>query len=96
MNEKKNLILIAEDDPSIRTILSSELENKFNVKVKKVSTINVKGKMKNATMRSNGNILRTSGNRSNWKKAIITLQEGSSIDILGVALYFLIASQILI
>ena len=43
----------------------------------------MKGKLKNATMRSNGNILRTSGNRASWKKAIITLQDGFSIDILG-------------
>ena len=29
---KKNLILIAEDDVSIRTVLSTELENKYDLK----------------------------------------------------------------
>ena len=43
----------------------------------------MKGKKKNATIRSNGNILRTNGYRSSWKKAIVTLQEGYSIDILS-------------
>ena len=32
---------------------------------------------------SNGHILRTNGNRASWKKAIVTLQDGYSIDILG-------------
>ena len=30
---KKNLILIAEDDVSIRTVLSTELENKYDLKL---------------------------------------------------------------
>ena len=30
---KKNLILIAEDDASIRTVLSTELENKYDLKL---------------------------------------------------------------
>ena len=34
------------------------------------------------TIKSNGHILRTSGNRSSWKKAIITLEKGFSIDML--------------
>ena len=55
----------------------------FNVKIKKVATLNIKGKKKNMTIRSNGNILRTNGNRASWKKAIVTLQDGYSIDILG-------------
>ena len=63
--------------------IKKAVEDKFKVKIKKVATINMKGKLKNVTIRSNGNILRTSGNRANWKKAIVTLQEGFSIDILG-------------
>lgn len=63
--------------------IKSAIEEKFEVKVKKVRTINCKGKMKNTSMRSNGKVLRTSGFRSNWKKAIITLSEGHKIDIVG-------------
>ena len=43
--------------------------------------LNYKGKNKNVTMRSGGHVLRSSGNRANWKKAIITLKEGSKIDL---------------
>ena len=45
--------------------------------------MNFKGKMKNTSVRSNGKVLRTSGYRSDWKKAIIILQEGHEIDIVG-------------
>ena len=44
--------------------------------------MNFKGKNKNMTIKSNGNVIRTSGNRSSWKKAIITLAEGETIDLL--------------
>ena len=56
---------------------------KFNVKVDKIATLNFKGKLKNTTVKSNGRVLRTSGFRSSWKKAIITLAEGFTIDILN-------------
>ena len=59
------------------------IEDKFQVKIKKVATMNFKGKRKNVTIKSNGHILRTRGNKSSWKKAIVTLEEGSSIDMLG-------------
>ena len=63
--------------------IKEAIEEKFKVKIKKVSTMNLKGKNKNVTIKSNGHILRTSGNQSSWKKAIVTLEEGSSIDMLG-------------
>ncbi len=45
--------------------------------------MNFKGKNKNVTIKSSGHVLRTSGNRSSWEKAIVTLEEGSKIDMLG-------------
>ena len=63
--------------------IKEAIEEKFKVKIKKVSTMNLKGKNKNVTIKSNGHILRTRGNQSSWKKAIVTLEEGSSIDMLG-------------
>ena len=63
--------------------IKEAIEEKFKVKVKKVATMNFKGKNKNVTIKSNGHILRTRGNQSSWKKAIVTLEEGSSIDMLG-------------
>ena len=63
--------------------IKKAIEEKFNVEIKKVATMNFKGKNKNMTIKSNGHILRTRGNRSSWKKAIVTLKEGFSIDMLG-------------
>ena len=63
--------------------IKKAIEEKFKVKIIKVSTMNLKGKNKNMTIKSNGHILRTRGNQSSWKKAIVTLEEGSSIDMLG-------------
>ena len=63
--------------------IKNAIEKKFEVKVQKVRTINYKGKMKNTSVRSNGKVLRTSGFRPNWKKAIVTLLEGQTIDIVG-------------
>ena len=56
------------------------VENRFEVKVKSVTTMNRKGKMKSMTVRSGGRTIRTEGRRSAWKKAIVTLVEGDRID----------------
>ena len=63
--------------------IKKAVEDKFNVRVDKVATLNFKGKRKNTTVRSNGKVLRTSGTRSSWKKAIVTLSDGFSIDLLN-------------
>ena len=63
--------------------IKDAVEKKFSVKVKKVRTMNYKGKMKNTSVKSNGKVLRTSGFRSDWKKAIIILSDGYEIDIVG-------------
>lgn len=52
-----------------KTEIKRAVEEIFNVKVERVNTMNVKGKMKRQGM--------TSGRRPNWKKAIIQLKEGS-------------------
>ena len=63
--------------------IKKAVEDKFNVKVDKVATLNFKGKRKNTTVKSSGKVLRTSGFRASWKKAIITLTEGFTIDLLN-------------
>ena len=55
--------------PEIR----AAVETLFNVKVEAVNTLNVKGKSK----RFRGRL----GQRSGWKKAVVTLAEGDSIDV---------------
>jgi large subunit ribosomal protein L23 len=48
------------------------VEHMFNVKVKNVSVINVKGKAKR--------FKQLAGKRSDWKKAFVSLQQGYDID----------------
>ena len=83
LSEKQNKYVFQVEKKSNKLEIKQAVENKFKVKIQKVATLNMKGKRKNLTIRSNGNVLRTSGNRANWKKAIVTLQDGYSIDIFG-------------
>jgi large subunit ribosomal protein L23 len=52
--------------------IKQAVEYVFNVKVSRVSVVNVKGKKKR--------FKQMSGQRSDWKKAYISLQPGSDID----------------
>ncbi|MBC8213992.1 MAG: 50S ribosomal protein L23 [Candidatus Marinimicrobia bacterium] len=63
--------------------IKKAIEDRFNVKVEKVATLNFKGKRKSTSVRSNGRVLRTSGFRASWKKAIVTLSDGFTIDLVG-------------
>jgi large subunit ribosomal protein L23 len=56
--------------------IKQAIEKAFDVKVKNVNTSLVAGKVKR--------VGRQFGKRSNWKKAYVTLEEGSSIDFFGV------------
>ena len=57
--------------------IKEAVEKLFDVKVTAVRTLNVKGKVKRFG--------RTVGRRSSWKKAYVTLAEGSELDFLGQA-----------
>jgi len=83
LGETQNKYIFQVEKISNKIEIKQAIENKFKVKIKKVATLNMKGKQKNMTIKSNGHVLRTNGNRSSWKKAIVTLQDGFSIDILG-------------
>ena len=83
LSESQNKYVFQVEKQANKMEIKQAIETKFKVQIKKVATLNIKGKRKNMTIRSNGNVLRTSGNRSSWKKAIVTLQEGFTIDILG-------------
>ena len=50
------------------------IEKLFNVKVKAVRTINSMGKIKR--------VRQTAGRQASWKKAYVTLQPGSSINVI--------------
>ncbi|MBN1956667.1 MAG: 50S ribosomal protein L23 [Desulfuromonadales bacterium] len=56
--------------------IKQAVEKAFDVKVKAVNTIQLRGKVK----RVGYNL----GQRNNWKKAYVTLEEGHNIDFYGV------------
>ena len=62
--------------------IKNAVEKKFDVEVQKVATMNRLGKTIDMTMKSGGRTSRTSGKRSDWKKAIVTLKEGFTIDLM--------------
>ena len=82
LGETQNKYIFQVEKQSNKLEIKQVIENKFKVKIKKVATLNMKGKKKNMSIRSNGNVLQTNGNRASWKKAIVTLQDGYTIDIL--------------
>lgn len=61
--------------------IKTEVEKRFKIKVLSVRTMNFKGKLKNTTIRSGGHVLRSSGKREAWKKAIVTLKDGDKINL---------------
>ena len=66
-----------------KNTIKKAVESKFNVKVVKVSTMNQLGKKKQMTVKSGGKTIRTSGTRSSFKKAIVTLHNEDKIDFVG-------------
>jgi large subunit ribosomal protein L23 len=63
-------------DSANKIEIKKAVEAKFNVQVKEVRTINVKGKRKRMNTRRGI----TTGKRASWKKALVTLIEGHTID----------------
>ncbi len=83
MSELQNKYVFQVFKNANKIDIKTSIENRFDVKVKKVSTINCKGKNKNMSVRSNGRVIRTNGNRTDWKKAIITLSGEDKIDLIN-------------
>jgi large subunit ribosomal protein L23 len=70
-------VLAFEVAPGANKIeIKQAVEKAFEVKVKGVNTILVAGKAKR--------VGRNVGKRSNWKKAYVTLAEGSKLDLFGI------------
>ena len=83
MSELQNKYVFQVYKSANKIDIKTSIEDRFDVKVKKVSTINCKGKNKNMSVRSNGRVIRTNGNRTDWKKAIITLSGEDKIDLIN-------------
>ena len=63
--------------------IKNAVRKKFDVEVEKVATMNRKGKFRQMTVRSGGRVIRTSGKKSSWKRAVVTLKKGFTIDLMG-------------
>ena len=72
LQESENKVAFQVDPHANKIEIRKEVEMRFNVKVKKVATMRMRGKLKRMG--------RFEGRQANWKKAVVTLQEGFSID----------------
>jgi large subunit ribosomal protein L23 len=73
--EVNNTVVFKVATSATKAEIKAAVEKLFEVKVDGVRTLNVKGKAKRTGMRM--------GRRSDWKKAYVTLAEGSDIDFVG-------------
>ena len=73
LSENGNVITLSVDPKANKTQIKQAVEKIFNVKVEKVNTVNVKPKTKR--------VGRYTGLTNRKKKAIVTLKEGSSIEL---------------
>ena len=83
MQERENKYAFIVEKSANKVQIKDAIEKKFDVVVAKVATMNIDGKLKQMTTKSNGRTIRTQGRRSGYKKTIVTLQDGYSIDFVS-------------
>ena len=81
LEDSQNMYAFQVDPHSNKIEIKRAVEEKFDVKITKVRTMNFLGKSKQMSVRSGGRVIRTSGKRSSWKKAVVTMDKGFSIDL---------------
>ncbi|MCB2180716.1 MAG: 50S ribosomal protein L23 [Desulfobulbaceae bacterium] len=74
LQEENNQVVMKVHPKANKIQIKNAVEKLFNVKVDAVRTLNMHGKKKRVGMHF--------GQRSNWKKAVVTLSEGHKIDFL--------------
>ena len=77
LQDEENKYAFEVDRGSNKIEIRKEIENRFEVKVQKIQTMIVRGKMRQQMTRAG----RFYGRRPDWKKAIVTLAEGDKIDL---------------
>lgn len=75
--EKCNTIVLKVAQYVTKVEVKTAVQKLFDVDVKDVNTLVVKGKVKRHSQRI--------GRRSDWKKAYVTLKEGQSVDFISGA-----------
>lgn len=76
LKEDSQVVTFEVDRGANKIEIKQAVEKAFDVKVKAVNTIQFRGKMKRVGANT--------GQRNNWKKAYVTLEEGQNIDFYGV------------
>ena len=74
--DENNLVAFVVDRAATKIEIKQAVERFFKTEVKGVNTLTVAGKKKRFGKHE--------GKRSNWKKAYVTLKEGSSVDFFEV------------
>jgi large subunit ribosomal protein L23 len=74
--DARNVVAFVVNKDANKIEIKESVEKLFKVKVGGVKTVNVAGKVKR--------VGKHIGKRSNWKKAYVTLKEGSNIDFFEV------------
>ena len=72
LREEDNKVVFEIRKDANKIELKRAIESIFNVTVENINTLNVKGKKKR--------LGRSEGKRPDWKKAIVTLKEGDTIE----------------
>jgi large subunit ribosomal protein L23 len=72
--EELNQYTVVADPRANKTQIRQAVQELFKVKVTKVNTLNVRGKLRRQRTAQ-------AGRSSNWKKAIITLKDGDKISL---------------
>lgn len=75
LSESSNQYVFRVASDSNKTEIKAAVEKLFEVNVKSVRIVNVKGKSKTFKLRA--------GKRNDWKKAYVRVEEGQVIDLLG-------------
>ena len=77
LQDQENKYAFEVDRDSNKIEIRKEIEKRFEVKVTKIQTMVIRGKMRQQMTRAG----RFYGRRPDWKKAIVTLVEGDKIDL---------------
>ena len=77
LQDKENKYAFEVSRSANKIEIRQEIEKQFDVKVEKIQTMHVRGKMRQQMTRG-GRFL---GRRPDWKKAVVTLAQGDQIDL---------------
>ncbi len=76
IGDANNQYVFKVSTDALKNEIGAAVEQLFDVKVDKVRTVNVKGKLKRRGAKT--------GKQKDWKKAYVSLQQGSEIDLSAI------------